>query len=274
MKTSNKCLLSIFGIIFAVMLVAAIAVRIGSCSASDLFFTKTIKGNGIVAIEGHNLPVFDKVVIGVPGKVVVNKGKAQIVIRYDSNLMPYVNAYVQDDTLYIKTKDNVSLEPATKPILTITTNNVKAIDAAAANKVIVSNINPEHFSMSVSGVGEGHFTGNTKELQLSISGLGKIIGNKINADKTSIDISGSGKCMLNGSSKSLQVNISGTGKLLAKDFVANKAKVKISGVGKLIMHVVHSLDVDISGTGNIQYYGNPTQISKHISGTAKISKVG
>lgn len=206
MKTSNKVLWSIFGIIFVVILVAAIAARMSSCSAANLFFTKTIKGNGNIAIQGNNLPDFNKVVIGVPGKVVVNKGKAQIVIRYDSNLMPYVNAYVQDDTLYIKTKDNVSLEPATKPILTITTNNVKAIDAAAANKVIVSNINPEHFRMSVSGSGEGHFTGNTKELQLSISGLGKVIGNKVNADETKIDISGSGECMLNGATKSLHIS--------------------------------------------------------------------
>ena len=273
MKTSNKCLWSIFGIIFAVILVAAIAVRISSCSASDLFFTKTIKGDGSLAIQGHNLPDFDKVVIGVAGKVVVNKGKSQIVIRYDRNLMQYVDAYVQDGTLYIKTKGNVNIEPTVKSVVTITTNNVKAIDAAAANKVIVSNINPKHFRMSMSGSGEGHFTGNTKDLQLSISGLGKIIGNKINADKTSIDISGAGKCMLNGSTKSLHINISGTGKIAAKDFVANKAKVNISGVGKLIMHVVHSLDVDISGTGNIQYYGNPS-VTKHTSGTGKVSKLG
>ncbi len=273
MKTSNKCLWSIFGIIFAVILVTAIGMRMSSCSASNLFFTKTIKGNGNIAIQGHNLPDFNKVVIGIAGKVVVNKGKAQIVIRYDSNLMPYVNTYVQDGTLYIKTKGNVNIESSVKPVVTITTNNVRAIDAAASNKVIVSNINPEQFRMSVSGSGEGHIAGKTKDLDLDISGLGKIIGNEIRANETRIDISGSGKCLLNGTTKSLHINISGTGKLLGKDFVANKAKVNISGVGKLIMHVVHSLDVDISGLGKIQYYGNPL-VTKHTSGTGKVSKIG
>ena len=50
-------------------------------------------------------------------------------------------------------------------------------------------------------------------------------------------------------------------------------KVSISGSGNSRVHSDKSLDVKISGSGDVQYKGNATDVVKHIGGSGTVTKI-
>lgn len=254
MKTSNKILWGTMGCIFAAVLMAAIAMRVSSCSAFTLF-PERVAGDGNIITQTQNLPYFDAVNISVAGKVVVKKGnKPSITIQDDQNLLPYIIINVEDKVLHIKVKDGFSLSSSGTPMFNIVTNNIKSFAASGRNQIVINNVSPQQFKLHLSGVGE-------------------VLVRNMVTRQTSIHISGKGQCELSGKTKNLNIKVSGKSEILAKNLVANNIVVAISGKSNMILHAVNSLDASISGKGNIQYYGNPTKFIQHVSGAGKIEKV-
>lgn len=276
MKTSNKVLWGILGTLFIVILLAIIATRLGACSTTNMLFTHKVRGNGVISIQKNSVQDFDVIKISAPGKVIVNKGSQnQLTIKYDQNLMPYLKTYIQDGTLYITQRSKITLNPKASPMFTITMNKgLTALKSAGANKVIINNINPEQFSLNISGFGVAYIqNGTTKLLKLGVSGLGKIVAHKIAADNVNLNISGAGKSQLSGKTDNLKINISGSGKIAAKQLITQNADVDISGLGKAVINVTNRLNANIAGTGSIDYYGNPKKIQQKLGGTGKITQI-
>ncbi len=106
--------------------------------------------------------------------------------------------------------------------------------------------------------------------QVTISGAAHGVIENLNEPSLAFQVSGSAEIRCSGNAKELTLNASGASKFDCEELIANDVKIKVSGSGDAIVHAVDSLSVNISGSGSVQYLGNP-EINKQVSGSARSS---
>lgn len=118
------------------------------------------------------------------------------------------------------------------------------------------NISIKVFTPNLSAI---HFSGN---IQANIGG-------GFNLQTFEATLSGNGKIYFNeGSVKELSIRNSGNGEIYAEKLIAEEARVEISGNGLAYVHALNTLDIRISGNGEVQYWGN-AKVATSISGNGK-----
>lgn len=111
------------------------------------------------------------------------------------------------------------------------------------------------------------------ELKVSLSGSGNASFNKVTADKLDLNMSGSGDLIIReGSVGEVTLKQSGSGNLKAADLEAEDAQIEKSGSGNAALTVSQTLSVRGSGSGNVEYKGNPSLNDIKISGSGRVVK--
>jgi hypothetical protein len=191
-------------------------------------------GSGNVVSESRNVSGFTKIDLSGAGEVTIDQnGTEALTIEAEDNVMPKVTSEVVDGTLRLGEKSSLTI------------NLTKAVK----------------YQVSV------------KELSgLMISGSGAVTAAKITGPSLAVDINGSGKVTVGGTVENQDVEISGSGDYQAKDLQTKITTVKISGSGAASVAASDSLDIDMSGSGKLTYYGSPPQINQQISGSGSVTK--
>lgn len=109
------------------------------------------------------------------------------------------------------------------------------------------------------------------DLKLTLAGSGNIQSNgPITIDgQLSASIAGSGNIYLNGSANSTDISIAGSGDCKINELLSNLSKVAISGSGKVFVNATRNLTVNISGSGDVRYVGQP-KIKQLIHGSGSV----
>jgi hypothetical protein len=191
-------------------------------------------GSGNVVSESRNVSGFTKIDLSGAGELTIEQnGTEALTIEADDNLMPKVTSEVVDGTLRLGEKSNLNLR---------------------LNK-------PVKYRVSV------------KDLSgLMISGSGSVTAAKITTSRLAVDISGSGTVKVAGTADEQQLAISGSGDYQAKDLQTKTASAEISGSGEAAVTVSESLDIQLSGSGTLTYYGNPPHVTQQSSGSGRVTK--
>jgi Putative auto-transporter adhesin, head GIN domain len=92
---------------------------------------------------------------------------------------------------------------------------------------------------------------------IALSGSGSINGKALAADSMKIESSGSGEITTAGSTDRMEVVISGSGSVHGEGLKSKDARVEIEGSGSAIVAASERLDVNINGSGNVEYIGDP-----------------
>lgn len=108
-----------------------------------------------------------------------------------------------------------------------------------------------------------------EDLKINVSGLGNLEFSQLACDNLNVNISGRGEFDAAGSVQRQEVHISGSGEYQAPGLACQSARIVISGQGNATVRVAEDLDVNISGLGQVNYYGQPT-IRQVISGVGKL----
>ena len=106
---------------------------------------------------------------------------------------------------------------------------------------------------------------------VAVSGSGQVTAAGVAADSFDVEISGSGRVEVTGAAGTLAVDISGSGRYVGEDFEASVGTVRVSGSGEAVVNVTDDLDVDVSGSGGVQYIGDP-RITESVTGSGDISR--
>lgn len=91
-------------------------------------------------------------------------------------------------------------------------------------------------------------------------------------DDLKMGLSGAANAELEGSAESAKYSVSGAGHIDADDLKTADVKISLSGAAAADVYATESLDVRISGAGAVTYKGNPSDVSKSISGLGSVSK--
>jgi len=93
----------------------------------------------------------------------------------------------------------------------------------------------------------------------------------VNSNELDLEITGSGDLFAQGQVHKLKIAVHGSGDLNLKALQAKKAKVKLTGSGDIELTATDKLIVDITGVGDVTYYGDPATVKKNISGMGDIT---
>jgi hypothetical protein len=209
-----------------------------------------ITGEGPVMDIKKNVDNFSKFDLQIDAEVNITQGATNnVVITAQNNIAEAIHAVVSSGKLKIYTDKNlVTAEPI---IINVMMSSVEEIE------------------ISGSGIIRSKGVINAPELDLEVSGSGKIFFHTV-SNKIETDISGSGEVHLKGSSIDSELNISGSGKLEAFDFATQTSKIDISGSGNADVTVSQNLTANISGSGNVNYKGNPAKVKSDVNGSGTI----
>ncbi|HYJ45509.1 MAG TPA: DUF2807 domain-containing protein, partial [Pyrinomonadaceae bacterium] len=104
------------------------------------------------------------------------------------------------------------------------------------------------------------------------SGASNIVATQIKSDDFKIGSSGASELKLSGDAKTLSIDSSGAGDIDAKDLHAEKVTVTSSGAARSDVYASEELNANVSGAGNVNYYGNPKTVKEDKSGAGSITK--
>ena len=191
-----------------------------------------VKGSGIAKTEKRAVASFDSLDVNYAGAIEVRSQEQENVqISGDDNIIPFITTEVKNGTLYIRGTKGYS--PQQKLQVIVSTPNVKRFVFDGVGEANLSNIKNDRLEIVVNGVGGLSASGETKELDINLSGVG------------SVD---------------------------AKNLHAVNVKANSNAVGNVDLYATGKLDVKASGIGEVNYYGNPKIVGKQGEGIGKINQ--
>jgi len=212
-----------------------------------------ISGNGNVITENRNISKIDEIKSSGSIDVEIRNGADYSVsVEDDENLLPYVITEVDGNTLNIHYKNGTSINNDHANV-TVTVPSLKAITSSgsgdiSSNAVIKSD---EEFEIKSAGSGD--------------------VDIQIDAPSVTVSGSGSGNIKLSGRTRDFEGKMSGSGDLMCEELQSENASVSISGSGNANVFASVSLKARTTGSGNINYSGNPKKEDLHKSGSGDIN---
>ncbi|MGV1869854.1 GIN domain-containing protein [Agrobacterium rosae] len=95
----------------------------------------------------------------------------------------------------------------------------------------------------------------------------------IDQSQLRLGIRGNGSVTATGAAESVDLDISGSGKAILKGLVTQSAKIDIRGNGDAQITAKTSADVSISGSGNIELFGNAVLRRSEIRGSGHVTQL-
>lgn len=216
-----------------------------------------IKGNGNVTTKKITTGSYDKISIaGFYDVDLIAGSEGNITIEGEENLLQHVSVEVENNTLKISTEKGKRISPSTgKGILL---------------KVPFESLN----EVSIAGSGDvnGKSTIKATSFEANITGSGDM---KLDIDATNVDasVTGSGDMTLKGKTKEFKCKVTGSGDIEAFGLVGENVHASVSGSGNCKVFCSDLIEARVTGSGDIDYKGEPKKKDTKVSGSGSISKV-
>lgn len=196
------------------------------CSVASCDFTRGVEGSGNLKTESRPVSGFTGVEVHGSAKLVVEQGDAEsLSVTADDNLLQHLASDVTGSKLTLGPRD-VSVSPSEQIVYKLSVKNLNSIGVSGDVTVDATGIKTESLSIGISGAGNISISGEAAQQTISISGIGKYKGENFQTADTSVAISGSGQAVVAASKR---------------------------------------LDVQVSGSADVRYVGNP-EVTKSVSG--------
>jgi hypothetical protein len=235
-----------------IWLLLILPIAVSSCR----FMGRRVRGNGVIKSQEHTVSTFKNVEVSGSINVYVSQGEIKPVkIESDENLLQYVEVTQEGDKLIVRERSGYNLQPTDEMKIYVTAPVYNSIEVSGASDIIgQTKIN------------------NPEDLELHASGAGDIKMD-VDAPSLTAEISGSGSIDLKGQTKNVELGLSGAGHAHCYDLLSENVKVDISGAGSAEVYASMKLEATVSGAGNVSYKGNAASVNQHISGVGSVEKV-
>jgi hypothetical protein len=235
-------------------------------------FADVVIGNGKVETDRRSVSAFSSISMGGSGTLRVHKGAQKVELTCDSNILPYITTDVEGGELKIGFKPFTSINKATKMQFDVTLPDLKGVRLAGSGDAYVDAFKGDSFSASLSGSGGIKAALEYRSVSLKLSGSGGFDAT-VKAKEFDLRCTGSGGAFVKGSADRVDVAMSGSADLGGRDLATQDARIIVSGSSHIEIRAAKSIDVTLSGSGDLRYWGNPS-ISQRVSGSGRIVKAG
>ncbi len=235
---------------------ALLLLCIVSLSACHVSLNKTIEGNDHIKKETRQVSGFTGINVAGPFQVTVQQGNEfSVSVEADENLMPYIEIKKTGNALEIGEKDGYNLRGTKGLWVTVQLPDIDMLSIAGSGNI--QTVSPLK---------------NTGTIEFSIAGSGKIDA-AVDAPEVSVEITGSGTANLSGQTRKMDIGITGSGDCLTENLKSEDCTINIAGSGTARVFASTSLDVSVTGSGDVYYAGKPQNIKKSVTGSGKIKEL-
>ena len=105
---------------------------------------------------------------------------------------------------------------------------------------------------------------------IDVAGSAKVILRQFKADQLTANIAGSGEIDADGQTKNLNLSISGSGSFVAPQLISEKATIQLTGSGNIVTQVTQEVSGNISGSGAVTISGHPKGQNLSKNGSAQV----
>ena len=217
-----------------------------------------IKPSNVIITESRNLSGFSGIDMRAFGRVVLSQGdRESVTISGSDNIVAVMQTSVRDGVLVIENDENINVTGVNEDnVLTFT--------------IVVKDLT----SLTISGAADVEMgILSTSILDVSMSGAGQFVLQQLTADSLNIVLSGVGNVEVSGEVANARIDIPGAGNINAGDLMSQTANATISGLGSATLWVTDRLTGNISGAGNVSYYGDP-QTGVETTGLGRFKSLG
>ncbi len=236
-----------------IIIVLILSLALGGCNT-----TNPIQGSGNIVTEERDVSSIDRVTFSGFGELNIQQGdKESLTVSTDDNIMSYIQTDVSQGILAIGF-DNEGQQRGFNPSdgikFDLVVKDLARLDISGDGDINIGELRAEKLLVNHGGIGD---------LEITF----------LTADELIVRHSGAGNMVISGLVKGQEVTHSGVGSYHAVDLRSQTTNIKISDAGSADVWAVDSLDVEISGLGEVTYYGSP-RVIQNISGVGKlISKI-
>jgi len=246
MKAIEKPQAIVYTTLFLLLALIALILSLSGC------YSERVEGNrDVISQDRPSQPFSDVVSQGGFSVVIIPAQETRIVVKAESNLLPYIYTMSDGTTMTVRFSNGVNI------------NEHYPVEVFLYTPVLKS--------AWLSGSGNIQFSGfNTSDMNLQISGSGNLNA-AFTSDNLSAFISGSGNMTLAGNATNNTLAVSGSGNINSQGLIQEHCTASISGSGNCIAVVSKTLEAFISGSGTVYYIGSPA-ITTHITGSGSVQK--
>lgn len=209
----------------------ALLLAMTGCGYHGFGGKNNVTGSGVVKTEKRNIGAFTAVEVSGAYEVeIIAQKEPSLEIEGDDNLLPFVKTEVKNGTLYISSDRSFSTRKAIR--IRATTKEIQGLSTSGASEIKLDGVKSESFVLESSGASKINVAGETKTLEVEMSGASKID---------------------------------------ARNFRASRVKVSSSGAGRASVYATEEVNAEVSGAANVTYYGEPKVVNKEVSGAGSVS---
>jgi hypothetical protein len=215
----------------------------------------SVSGNGDVREEKRSIPNIYEVKTSGSIDVEIQVGDHYAVtVENDENLIPYVITEIDNGVLNVHYKDGYSINHDHAKVVVTAPTLEKVISSGSSN-------------ITSKGVIK-----NSNQIEISTSGSGDINA-EVDAPSISVSGSGSGNITLSGRTKNFDCKMSGSGDIECGNLKSENAVIHVSGSSDVHVFASLSLQVNVTGSGDVYYGGKPSSPKIHITGSGTVKAV-
>ena len=216
-----------------------------------------ISGNGNQVTLERTTKDYDQIAISGFFNIDLVDGKeGMLILEGEQNILDHIITEVNNKKLTIKVKNGYNLNPSSwkKGVsITIPVESITALCLSGSGEIVgKKTLKANYFETAMSGSGD---------ITLALD---------VNSLNTSM--SGSGDMALSGKTIDLTVSISGSGNINAYDLFADNVDATVSGSANIKVTAKKEIIAKVSGSGDIDYRGNPEKIDTKVSGSGDITQ--
>jgi hypothetical protein len=188
--------------------------------------------------------------------------------------------YEQADSLYVKASGSSVLIEALEVTqkngeLSLELKNKRSF-SGDKKKLVITIGSPSLKEIDFKSVGKLHIKNNFKGDKLTITneGVGEIKIDDCHVNSFKLISKSVGVIKVKGSTNSASIDSEGVGKIDCSQFKSKKTEVVSTGTGAIEVYASESVDISVSGIGNVQYYGSPKDIKTDVSQIGRATNMG
>lgn len=226
------------------------------CLTFSCSYGERLKGNKIMAKEERtDIKNFDKIRISVGLTAEITQGNKEFIeVEAEQNLLQYLITEVKsNNTLYIHWKKGINIRKYKKAVVHITLKSLKEIHASSAGSIKSMNtIKTGNLTIDVSSASNVNLT--------------------VLAENITIDASSAANVKLKGQCNNITIDASSASEVETKKLQSQNAIVDASSAAEIEVYALNAITANASSGGDIEYYGNPKNVSVKTSSGGDIDK--
>lgn len=216
-------------------LVGVATAFLGACGGNPVTPDRIVTGSGLVQTESRPVQGFSAVTVSGGGRAIVEQtGVESLQITAEDNILPLLQAEVQDGRLVLGVRPHTSFTATRGILYRITVRDLSEIEASGASRVEAMALTAPRLVLRFSGAS-------------TFSGAGSV-------DRLTVELSGASLVQAQGLSSRI-------------------ALADLSGASAGILRVSDALSGSVSGNSLLEYLGNPV-VTVSTSGGSSVRRVG